>query len=93
MNMRNNTNRATQVRIPAAAAGSGTPHLRSLFAGSPDTVQCTQGVWMRGIPTTKDQLGAGQIGLLRIGECSPVGNRCSHRTALAYFGLKWLFKA
>ena len=29
---------------------------------------------------------------LRMGECSPVGNRCSHRTALADFGQKCPFK-
>ena len=37
---------------------------------------------------TKDQLQLGQIGLLRIGECSGTANGCSDVTTSPDFGLK-----
>ena len=47
---------------------------------------------MNGTPRTKDQLGLGQIGLLRIGERSDTANRCSDVTTVVDFGVKCLFE-
>ena len=47
---------------------------------------------MHGITQTKDQLGLGEIALLRIGDRHYTANRCSNVATVADFGLKCLFK-
>ena len=85
----------TMVALNEHSASRWLAHLHTTFtwvAGdSPDAILSIRGGdFING--KTKDQLGLDQLGLSRIRERSPVANRCSHRTAIADFGLKCLFE-